>query len=81
MYGFDSDFFTECKSKSISGLFKHQAKILCVKRFSIYCGLILADYKRYKILMPNDIIDLGFCSYKRTFSCVGMKLHKQNLMN
>ena len=54
---------------------------LCVECFSILCGMILADSKRGKILMPNDIIALGFCSYKPTFSCVRMKLHEQDLMN
>ena len=43
MCGFDSDFFPECKSKSISGGFIHQARIFGVKCFSIFCGLILAD--------------------------------------
>ena len=45
MCGFDSDFFPECKSKSISGGFIHQAGIFGVKCFSIFCGLILADSK------------------------------------
>ena len=40
MCGFDSDFFPECKSKSISGGFIHQAGIFGVKCFSIFCGLI-----------------------------------------
>ena len=35
MCGFDSDFFPECKSKSISGGFMHQAGIFGVKCFSI----------------------------------------------
>ena len=60
MCGFDSDFFPECKSKSISGVFIHQAGIFGVKCFSIFCGLILADSKRGEILMPNDLIALGF---------------------
>ena len=64
MCGFDSDFFLECKSKSISGGFIHQAGIFGVKCFSIFCGLILADSKSGEILMPNDLIALGFCSYK-----------------
>ena len=67
MCGFDSDFFSECKSKSISGGFIHQAGIFGVKCFSIFCGLILADYKSDEILMPNDLIALGFCSYKSPF--------------
>ena len=54
MCGFDSDFFPECKSKSISGGFIHQAGIFGVKCFSIFCGLILADSKSGEILMPND---------------------------
>ena len=66
MCGFDSDFFPECKSKSISGVFIHQAGIFGVKCFSIFCGLILADSKSGEILMPNDLIALGFCSYKST---------------
>ena len=63
MCGFVSDFFPECKSKSISGGFIHQAGIFV---FSIFCGLILADSKSGEILMPNDLIALGFCSYKST---------------
>ena len=62
MCGFDSDFSPECKSKSISGCFIHQAGIFGVKCFSILCGLILADSKMGEILMPNDLIALGFCS-------------------
>ena len=60
MRGFASDFFTECKSKCISGGFIHQAGI-----FGVKC-LILADSKSGEILMPNDLIALGFCSYKLT---------------
>ena len=33
---------------------------------SIFCGLILADSKSGEILTPNDLIALGFCSYKST---------------
>ena len=66
MYGFDSDFFPECKSKSMSGCFIHQAGIFGVKCFSIFCGLILADSKISEILMPNDLKALGFCLYKST---------------
>ena len=66
MCGFDSDFFPECKSKSISGCFIHQARIFGVKCFSIFCGLIFVDSKSGEILMPNDLIALGFCSYKST---------------
>ena len=64
MCRFDSEFFPECKSKSMSGCFTHQAIIFGVKCFSIFCGLILAASKRGEILMPNDLIVLGFCSYK-----------------
>ena len=60
------DFLLECKSKSISGGFIHQAGIFGVKCFSIFCGLILADSKSGEILMQNDLIALGFCSYKST---------------
>ena len=60
-------FFSECKSKSISGGFIHQAGIFGVKCFSIFCGLILVDSKSGEILMPNDLIALGFCSYKSTY--------------
>ena len=56
MCGFDSDVFPECKSISISGGFIHQAGIFGVKCFSIFCGLILADFKSGEILMPNDLI-------------------------
>ena len=66
MCGFDSDFFPECKSKSISGCFIHQARIFGVKCFSIFCGLIFVDSKSGEILMPNDLTALGFCSYKST---------------
>ena len=66
MCGFDLEFFTECKSRSISGCFTHQAGIFGVKCFSTFCGLILVDSKSGKILMPNDLIALGFCSYKST---------------
>ena len=48
--------FPECKSKSISDGFIHQAGIFGVKCFSIFCGLILADSKSGEILMPNDLI-------------------------
>ena len=34
--------------------------------FSIFCGLILAVSKSGEVLMPNDLIALGFCSYKST---------------
>ena len=44
MCGFDSDFFPECKSKSISGGFIHQAGVFGVKCFSIFCGLILVKF-------------------------------------
>ena len=57
---FDSDFFPECKSKSISGCFTHQARIFDVKCFSAYCGYILVDSKSGESLMPNDLIALGF---------------------
>ena len=48
-------FSPECKSKSISGGFIHQAGIFGVKCFSIFYGLILADSKSGEILMPNDL--------------------------
>ena len=60
MRGFDLDFFPEYKSKSISSCFIHQAGIFGVICFSIFCGLILADPKSGMILMPNDLIALGF---------------------
>ena len=60
MCGFDSDVFPECKSKRISDGFIHQAGMFGVKCFSIFCGLILADSKSGEILMPNDLIALGF---------------------
>ena len=46
--------------------FIHQAGIFGVKCFSIFCGLILTDSRSGEILMPNDLIALGFCSYKST---------------
>ena len=61
MYGFDSDCYPVCKSKSISGCFTHQAGIFGVNLFSTFCGLMLADSKSGEILMPNDLIDLGSC--------------------
>ena len=42
------------------------AGIFGVKYFSIFCGLILADSKSGEILMPNDLIALGFYSFKST---------------
>ena len=66
MCGFDSDIFPECKLKSILGCFIHQAGIFGVKCFSTFCGLILADSKSGGILMTNDLIALGLCSYKST---------------
>ena len=60
MCGFDSDFFPKCKLKSISGGFTHQSGIFGVKCFSIFCGLILAASKSGEILMPKDLIALGF---------------------
>ena len=56
MCGFNSDFLSESKSKSILGCSTHQAGIFGVKCFSIFCGLILADLKSGEILMPNDLI-------------------------
>ena len=66
MCGFDLEFFPECKSKSISGCFTHQAGIFGVNCFLTFCVLILADSKSGEILMPNDLIALSFCSYKST---------------
>ena len=66
MCGFDINFFLECKSKSISGSFIHQAGMFDVKYFSIFCSLILADSKSGEILMPNDLIALGFYAPKGT---------------
>ena len=51
MCGFDSDFFPECKSKSMSGCFTHEAGIFGVKCSSTFCGLILAASKSGEILM------------------------------
>ena len=59
-------FSQNVNQKSISGGFMHQAGIFGVKCFSIFCGLILTDSKSGEILMPNDLIALGFCSYKLT---------------
>ena len=50
----------------MSGCFTHQAGVFGVKCFSIFCGLILAASKSGEILMPNDLIALGFCAYKST---------------
>ena len=47
-----------------SALFKNQAGRLSVKGFSIFCGLLIVEYKSDGILRPNDFIDLGFFSYK-----------------
>ena len=44
----------------MSGCFTHQAGIFGVKCFSIFCGLILVASKSGEILMPNDLIALGF---------------------
>ena len=67
MCGFDSDFFPECKSKKNSGCFIHQAGIFGVKCLSTFCGLILADSNSGEILMPNDLIVLGFCWWECNF--------------
>ena len=66
MCGFDSNFFLECKSKSMQDCFTHQAGTFGVKCFSVFCGFILVASKSGEILMPNDLIALGFCSYKST---------------
>ena len=47
-------------------LFKHQAETFGVKCFSIFCGLIFADYKSGETLMSTDIIDLCIYSYSST---------------
>ena len=53
--------------ETLSGCFKHQAGKFGLKFFSIFCDLIFADSKSGKTLMPNDLIDLGFCSYTSTY--------------
>ena len=60
-------FFHECKSKRISGCFTHQAGIFGVNCFSTCCGFILVDCKSGETLIPNDLIALGFYSYKSTY--------------
>ena len=50
----------------MSGCFTHQVGIFGVKCFSTFCGLILAASKSGEILVPNDLIALGFCSHKST---------------
>ena len=54
----------------------HQAGIFGVKCFSIFCGLILADSKSGEILMPNDLIALGFCSTKMRSLVSTFSAHK-----
>ena len=66
MCGFDSDFSRNVNQKVFSGGFIHQAGIFGITCFSIFCGLILADSKSGEILMPKNLIALGFCSYKLT---------------
>ena len=53
-------FSPNVNQKSMSGCFIHQAGIFGVKCFSIFCGVILVDSKSGEILMPNDLIALGF---------------------
>ena len=72
MCGFDSDVFPECKSKSMSGCFTHQAGISGVICFSTFCGLILAASKSGEILMRNDLIALGFFVHINQHNLVGM---------
>ena len=48
------------------GCVTHQSVIFCVKCFSTFCDLILAASKSGEILIPNDSIALGLCSYKST---------------
>ena len=69
-------FSPECKSKSISGGFIHQAGIFGVKCFSIFCGLILADSKSGEILVSDINLQtveiqmrrLGLCAVSSGFS-------------
>ena len=60
-------FSLECKSKSISGCFRHQAEMFGVNYFSIICGMILVDSKSDEILMLNDLIDVGSFSYRAIY--------------
>ena len=73
-------FFPECKLKSISGWFIHQAGIVGVKYFSTFCDLILVDSKGGEILMPNDLIALGFCLNKSTYFGGNVASYKQGLI-
>ena len=57
-------FFQSVNQKVFQVVSHTNLEIFCVACFSIFCGLILADSKSGEILMPNDLIVLGFCSYK-----------------
>ena len=58
--------FSRNVNQKVFQVVSYTAGIFGVKCFSIFCGLILVDSKSGEILMPNDLIALGFCSYKLT---------------
>ena len=64
MCGFDSDFSRNVIQKVFQVVSYTKLEYLVLNVFSIFCGLVLTDFKRGEILMPNDLIALGFCSYK-----------------
>ena len=64
MCGFDSDFSWNVNQKVFQVVSYTKLEYLVLNVFSIFCGLVLTDFKSGEILMPNDLIALGFCSYK-----------------
>ena len=62
MCGFDSDFSLSVIRKVLQAVSHTKLEYMVLHVFVlILCGLILADYKSGDILMPNDLIALGFC--------------------
>ena len=62
MCGFDSDFSLRVIRKVLQAVSHTKLEYMVLHVFVlILCGLILADYKSGDILMPNDLIALGFC--------------------
>ena len=61
MCGFDSDFSLSVIRKVLQAVSHTKLEYMVLYVFVlILCGLILADYKSGDILMPNDLIALGF---------------------
>ena len=63
-----------------SALFKNQAGRLSVKGFSIFCGLLIVEYKSDGILRPNDFIVSFHINTIKLHVLVGMKLYEQDMI-